>query len=409
MLTAHSRPVASFFSALILSAFILYHSSDIASYLLYTTLHKKQASQPSHSNMRASLLPSLGAPQIISEIPKPIPSPSQLLVHVSFVGLNQHDVKMRDRGLFIKNYPAILGSDISGIVSEVGSEVHTFKSGDRVMLQGSVLKAEGAGCQEYCVVEASLASLVPENMKLEEVATLPVNLAAAFFGFFAEKGFGLPLPGSGSTTVEKEMVLVSGGASHTGRFGLQIAKIAGFGRIVTTATVRNKKIVEELKKLGATDVIDRTSLSVEELATRIRQIVGDELIYAYDPVSDVIKDPESGHRVAQMSLSESREGGKLVTLTRPGAEETYVKKKVKYSTGLILGVSEMNMDIAGVLWDNLKPWLEEGKVVPARWEDVGGLEKVDTTLDRIKYESPKARLLISVTSLRIISERGAEG
>jgi NADPH:quinone reductase len=303
---------------------------------------------------------------------------------------------MRDRGLFISKYPMVLGSDIVGTVAELGSDVTNFKEGDKVVFQGSVLKAEGAGCQEYSLVDAKLASLVPDNIGMEDAATLPVNLAAAYLGFFAGEGLGVPLPGSGGEGVEKEAVLVLGGASHTGRFGLQIAKIAGFGKIVTTATVRSKEIIEELKELGATDVIDRTGLSIKELVGKIRDVVGDELIYAYDPVSDITIDPETGHKVAQMALSESREGGQLVTLTRPGPEDTWVTKKVQYTTKLILGVTEMHPDVGGVLWGSLKKWLEEGQIVSTRWEVFGGLEDVDKALDQIRDQSPKDRLLIKV-------------
>jgi len=61
------------------------------------------------------------------------PGHGQLLVKIHATSLNPVDWKIqRLLGEHIKTYPTILGSDIAGIVEEVGEGVKDFKKGDRV-------------------------------------------------------------------------------------------------------------------------------------------------------------------------------------------------------------------------------------------------------------------------------------
>lgn len=64
-----------------------------------------------------------------------IPSPraGQLLVKVQSAALNPVDYKIKDTGLFVTQYPAVLGTDIAGIVEELGEGVENFRKGDRVL------------------------------------------------------------------------------------------------------------------------------------------------------------------------------------------------------------------------------------------------------------------------------------
>lgn len=63
----------------------------------------------------------------------PSPGAGQLLVKVQSTALNPIDYKMKETGMFLTHYPAILGSDIAGIVQEVGEGVESFRKGDYVL------------------------------------------------------------------------------------------------------------------------------------------------------------------------------------------------------------------------------------------------------------------------------------
>ena len=60
------------------------------------------------------------------------PGPGELLVKIHATALNPVDWKIRDHNYFVKEYPAILGTDSAGTVEEVGEGVQGFAKGDRV-------------------------------------------------------------------------------------------------------------------------------------------------------------------------------------------------------------------------------------------------------------------------------------
>jgi NADPH:quinone reductase-like Zn-dependent oxidoreductase len=60
------------------------------------------------------------------------PQPGELLVKIKAVALNPVEWKVQTYGMFVENYPAILGTDIAGEVEAVGGGVEGFVKGDRV-------------------------------------------------------------------------------------------------------------------------------------------------------------------------------------------------------------------------------------------------------------------------------------
>ncbi len=68
----------------------------------------------------------------VAEIAVPKPGPNELLVKVAATALNPVDWKIKEFGLFVQNYPFISGTDASGIIEEVGSEVTTWAKGDKM-------------------------------------------------------------------------------------------------------------------------------------------------------------------------------------------------------------------------------------------------------------------------------------
>lgn len=112
--------------------------------------------------------------------PIPHPGPKQIQVRVTIAGLNPHDSKGRELGLFIKDdLPAVLGSDIVGVVTVRGKHANRFKIGDRVFGQGSLAKGSvSKGLQEYVVLDEDFAARVVEEVGEHGSATVPTNLLA---------------------------------------------------------------------------------------------------------------------------------------------------------------------------------------------------------------------------------------
>lgn len=72
---------------------------------------------------------------VIGERDIPKPSRGQLLVKIHTTALNPVDYKIQQTGLFIEKYPAVLGTDMAGVVEDVGEGVQDYVKGDKVYVQ----------------------------------------------------------------------------------------------------------------------------------------------------------------------------------------------------------------------------------------------------------------------------------
>lgn len=106
-------------------------------------------------------------------------------------------------GFLIPSLPIVLGCDMGGVVEEVGKAVTNLKKGDRVS-GFTELGRPGAGTfAEYCVIDASFAIHLPDNVSFEEGSTLGVGGLTAALGLHK---IGFPLPPSKVSS--KETILV---------------------------------------------------------------------------------------------------------------------------------------------------------------------------------------------------------
>lgn len=72
---------------------------------------------------------------VVSSVPIPVPGPGQLLLKVYAAALNPVDWKVQANGIIVRDYPAVLGTDIAGTVEELGDGVSGFVKGDRMWVQ----------------------------------------------------------------------------------------------------------------------------------------------------------------------------------------------------------------------------------------------------------------------------------
>jgi NADPH:quinone reductase-like Zn-dependent oxidoreductase len=156
----------------------------------------------------------------------------------------------------------------------------------------------------------------------------------------------------------QEAILVIGGGSNTGKFGLMFARLAGFGKVITTAGgTGDARKMERLRSLGATHIIDRNA-SGAEIERRVRELVGDNLVYAYDTVNTA---PNQSLGLAALSNSHK---GTLITLMRGGEvrEDIALKKEAGYRKAQVLGVSHKHGEFAKEFWNRLPKWIGSGIV-----------------------------------------------
>lgn len=194
---------------------------------------------------------------------RPRPGPGQLLVAVRAAGVNPVDWKLRGGlrrpGSPEPELPAVFGSEVAGVVAELGPGVTGFAVGDAVF--GNPV---GGGYAEYALLPLPVTARKPAGLTFTDAATLPVAGATAYDGVRQ-----LDLP-AGAT------LLVTGAGGGVGVAAAQIARAFGV-RVVGTAGEGKKEFVESL---GAVHVPS----AADGLAERIRAAAPDGVDAVFDLV-----------------------------------------------------------------------------------------------------------------------------
>ncbi|KKY38951.1 putative alcohol zinc [Diaporthe ampelina] len=341
---------------------------------------------------KALVVTEIGKPvKLVDDQPIPEPSAKQIQLKVKIAGINPHDHKARDHGLFIANsLPSILANDVVGTVTKVGEGVSGVAVGDRVVTHpgfkhGSVQN----GLQEYAVADAGAFAKIPDGTSDDEAATLPTNIIAPLVALFKELRIPAPWsPEAQGFDYGGVTLLVIGGGSNCGRFGVQLAKLAGIGRIVVVGGGE-----AELKGLGATHVLDRHGGDDAVLA-RIRDVVGDDLVYAYDAVNDV------EHQVLGLNALSSTKKGTLARLLPLGPvdESKVVGKKAGFEVRDTYGSSQGHPELAPDFWERLPGFLEAGEIKPTAYVVKQGLtaDNVNEVLDAYRDGKPVKKTHIHI-------------
>ncbi|KAF8214056.1 GroES-like protein [Mycena galopus ATCC 62051] len=219
------------------------------------------------STQQAIVVPAPKEPFIITTREIPTPQKGEVLLKILSVGLNPINFKQRAFDFLIDEYPAVLGSDVAGTVEALGEGVYGFKQGDRVFAQTLL-----GGFQQYLAIPAAVLIRIPDNTSFDEAATFPITFSTACVGLFAPAPIGLALNPTFSWDKphQGESALVIGGGTSVGQFAIQLLKFIGFTRIVVYAS---KIHFDHLKKLGATECIDRAAVPEESLAATLKTSV----------------------------------------------------------------------------------------------------------------------------------------
>jgi NADPH:quinone reductase-like Zn-dependent oxidoreductase len=205
------------------------------------------------TTMRAITMAQTGGPEVlqVTEQPKPVKVNSEFLVKVLAASVNPIDTKTRaGRGVSgeIKNFPAILGNDFSGVVVESPYEGHSIKPGDEVY--GMVMVPRFAGSYaEYVTVSSLSIAKKPRSISHLEAAGVPLAALTAW-GMVVEV----------AKAHEGQRILIHAGAGGVGHFAVQFAKYFG-AYVITTGSERNQTW---LRELGAHEVIDYSATRFED-------------------------------------------------------------------------------------------------------------------------------------------------
>src|SRR3954454_4437655 len=107
----------------------------------------------------------------LREVPRPVPGEGQVLVEVRAAGINIGEAKIRAgtvREIFPATFPSGEGSDLAGVVREVGEGVRGVFVGDEVI----AFTDDRASHAEYVLVEAANLTPKPPEVPWEVAGSL---------------------------------------------------------------------------------------------------------------------------------------------------------------------------------------------------------------------------------------------
>ncbi len=203
--------------------------------------------------MKAVRIQSYGGREVLSyeDAPRPAVGEGEVLIRVHATSVNPFDCALRAgyvASYFDHTLPLVIGTDVAGVIEEVGLGVSSFARGDDVYARAGVYR-DGANA-EYVAVAASDVALMPLSLDYVHAAALPHVVLTAWQALYVV-----------AELAEGQTVLIHAAAGGVGHVAVQLAKLRG-ARVIGTATINRDLLVE----LGVDEVIDYSTATFEEFA-----------------------------------------------------------------------------------------------------------------------------------------------
>ena len=253
------------------------------------------------SQMKAVRIHAYGEPSVLAyeSAPRPEPGDGEVLVRVNATTVNPFDCAVRAGYLasyFNHSLPLILGTDVAGVIEEVGPGANGFKPGDKVYGRGGVFR--DGSYAEYVVLGASDVAAAPSSLDDHHAAALPHVTLTAWQALYVHAHLS-----------EGQSVLVHGAAGGVGHIAVQLAKLRG-AKVIGTASTN----LDFLEELGVDQAIDYSTTRFEDVVDKV----------------DVVLDPIGGD-TQERSWKVLQPGGMLVSIVQAPSEETAAAHDVRHA------------------------------------------------------------------------------
>jgi NADPH2:quinone reductase len=223
--------------------------------------------------MKAVLCKQYGPPEslVIEELASPVPGPGEVVVSVKAASVNFPDfLIIQNKYQFKPPLPFSPGSELSGVVKQVGAGVSNVRPGDRVI----AFTTYGAFAEE---VKTEALRLLPLPEKMDFIT------GAAFLLTYATSDHALRDRGA---LRAGETLLVLGAAGGVGLAAIEIGKALG-ARVIACASTEDKLAV--CREHGADATIN---YATEELRERVKALTeGRGVDVVYDAVGGPYTEP----------------------------------------------------------------------------------------------------------------------
>lgn len=222
----------------------------------------------------------------LSEFADPVLKDDEVLVQIHAAGINLLDAKLKSgefKLLLPYKFPLILGHDVAGVVTKVGTKVNRFKVGDEIFTRPADFNI--GAFAEYIAVNENDVALKPKNITMEEAASVPL-VALTVWQAFVEK----------AKLKKGQKVFIQAGSGGVGTIAIQLAKHIG-AYVATTASANNFELV---KSMGADVVIDYKTQDFETI------------LNGYDLVLN-----SQDEKTLEKSLRILKSGGSVISISGP--------------------------------------------------------------------------------------------
>ena len=304
------------------------------SFLLKRLLLKRLLLKRSTFPMKAIRFHQFGGPEVLKyeEVPDPRAREDQVLVRIKACALNHLDLWIR-KGLPGIKLPHINGSDVAGLVVEVGSYVAGVKSGARVLLAPMTFcnrceqctAGQQSFCREFSVLgylndggNAELIAVpevnvipIPESLSYDQAASIPLVFVTAWHMLVTRARIK-----AGDT------VLVLGGGSGVGSAAIQICKLLG---AIVIATAGDESKLEKSRELGADHTINHYKQKIADEVRLVTSKRGVDIVFEH-----------VGAATWEHSIRSLRPGGTLVTCGATTGPDVKIDARVLFSRQLSL-------------------------------------------------------------------------
>ena len=293
--------------------------------------------------MKAVLCKTYGPPEsLVLEDVEPLkPGRGQVVIGVKACGVNFPDTLIiQGKYQFKPPMPFSPGSEVAGVVKEIGAGIEHVKVGDHVI----AFTGHG-GFAEEVLAEAAQLIPMPKGMDF--------TIASAFVLTYGTSHYALK---DRAQLKPGETLLVLGAAGGVGLAAVEIGKVMG-ARVIAAASSDEK--LEVCKQHGADEVINYSS---EDLRERLKELTSGEGV-------DVVYDPLGGN-YSETALRGMAWGGRFLVIGFTTGEIP----RIPLNLTLLKGCS-----IVGVFWGSftardpkrsqehlqeLLTWFETGKIKP---------------------------------------------
>ncbi|MFI6439109.1 quinone oxidoreductase family protein [Streptomyces sp. NPDC050759] len=213
--------------------------------------------------MKAVIVPRQGGPETLEyrDHPEPVPGDHDLLIDVSAVGVNYHDIYNR-AGVYDYEVPFVPGRELAGTVAAVGAAVTGFAVGDPV---ATADVPSPGGYAERVAVPAERVVPVPAGISLETAAAVLLQ------GLTADYLCRLTYP-----VQPGDVAVVHAAAGGTGLLLTQMVRNRG-GKVIATASNPDK--IPLIRSMGAQEVICRADAEFDKETLRMTDGRGADVVY----------------------------------------------------------------------------------------------------------------------------------